>query len=240
MKDVWYLAQQQKVVGPLSSSQLKTRADSRELAPEALLWQEGTPSWVKAETLDWLFPVHQPVIPQAIPLSTPPSVPPPSLKLGIAIVGMGLGAIGVVTLIILAAGGGGRPRGSGDSTDAARHTPHSGDHQKADDMSRTSSPSGKAEQPDLAGGGESKATRARKLLGKAAHAALHEDYAGAILHATEALELDAGLADAYWVRGHAYFMLGNLANPINIIQCEKGVNDFLKGSVGNDAHFEGG
>ena len=66
----WWYAVDGQQQGPVSSAELKQLADSGQLKPTDLVWQEGQADWAPASNVRGLFPPQ----PQQGP---PPSAPPP-------------------------------------------------------------------------------------------------------------------------------------------------------------------
>jgi hypothetical protein len=65
MESAWYYVRDGKQTGPISFEELKAAAASGQFAPDDLVWQEGAPDWVGAETVPGLF--ASPLAPSAPP-----------------------------------------------------------------------------------------------------------------------------------------------------------------------------
>jgi hypothetical protein len=51
----WYVAKNNQPVGPLTAKQLKEMVDEGEVLPTDMIWREGIPNWVQAQTVKGLF-----------------------------------------------------------------------------------------------------------------------------------------------------------------------------------------
>lgn len=81
MDSVWYYVSNGNQVGPVSLFDLKQAASAGKFTPNDLVWQEGTPDWVAANTVAGLFPAAtqppRPPQPSAPPQPTYALAPPP-------------------------------------------------------------------------------------------------------------------------------------------------------------------
>jgi hypothetical protein len=76
----WYYAVQGQPVGPATLEQLQLLAASGRLLPTDLVWQEGTPGWVAARSVERLFSAAPPLaLPAAVPVAK--EAPPPVAEL---------------------------------------------------------------------------------------------------------------------------------------------------------------
>jgi GYF domain 2 len=73
MGDRWHYSRGGMQYGPISEADLKRIAAGGDLSPTDMVWQEGMPNWVRAESIKGLFS------PQAASASTPVSASPPPL-----------------------------------------------------------------------------------------------------------------------------------------------------------------
>src|SRR5262245_7049660 len=55
LAEVWFFSRDNQDYGPFSYAQLEEYALTGQLVPEDLVWKDGMPEWVKADTLDLLF-----------------------------------------------------------------------------------------------------------------------------------------------------------------------------------------
>jgi hypothetical protein len=67
----WYYIENGEQRGPISDSELKTRAKDRLLKSEDQVWKEGMSGWVQASRVKGLFPAAPPPVP---PVNGPPPV----------------------------------------------------------------------------------------------------------------------------------------------------------------------
>ena len=91
MEAVWYYVVNGEQQGPVSFADLQAAAAGGKVAPTALVWKEGMPDWVAAQTVAGLFPVPvappppvpaSPATADAYPLAeSPPPPPRPALSL---------------------------------------------------------------------------------------------------------------------------------------------------------------
>lgn len=74
MADAWYVALNGQKQGPFTASQLKQMASDGTLGPDALLWKEGMPNWVRAGAAKALFLIGPDGSPAQPARSGPPRV----------------------------------------------------------------------------------------------------------------------------------------------------------------------
>lgn len=79
MSEQWYYTRNKQQQGPVSQEQLKQLAAAGQLQPTDMVWKEGLPQWVAANTLSGLFAAAAPAVgapPQAFK-PAPPAVAAP-------------------------------------------------------------------------------------------------------------------------------------------------------------------
>ncbi len=86
MDPKWFYAKRRTKYGPIPKDELQELAQSGFLAPSDMVLQEGTPLWLPAQQLSWLFPQNSPVPPPLpashavaiVPARSLPPAPPPA------------------------------------------------------------------------------------------------------------------------------------------------------------------
>lgn len=82
----WFYGRDGQQQGPVSSAGLKQLADSGQLRPDDLVWQEGMAKWVAASQVKGLFaPPAAPAADAPLPIAPPYSPPAVPLMQGGAI-----------------------------------------------------------------------------------------------------------------------------------------------------------
>ncbi|MGF1582687.1 MAG: DUF4339 domain-containing protein [Gemmataceae bacterium] len=64
MADIWYYTSGGQQQGPVVTEDLQRLAESGELRPNDLVWEDDTPNWVRAKTVQKLFPKGVPSTPE--------------------------------------------------------------------------------------------------------------------------------------------------------------------------------
>jgi hypothetical protein len=79
MADEWYYTNQGRQVGPVNETMLKQLASTNYLRPTDLVWKQGYPQWIPANTIPGLF-AQQPMRQATTPAAG--SYPAPSSQMG--------------------------------------------------------------------------------------------------------------------------------------------------------------
>lgn len=72
----WYCNVRGQQVGPVSDEVLQQMSQSGQLQPTDLVWQEGMPQWIAANTIRGLFPTQPPPPPVHPGYAPQPAYPP--------------------------------------------------------------------------------------------------------------------------------------------------------------------